>query len=142
MSTKVKVYPLGALSDEYLDRILNQIMEGVNDLGTLKNNPLEELPYGGRHTAPKVRRGEDLGMAMEDADIARAFSERDAVREQKRRADDMQEQMLKDMDRQAERRQKGWDIFCDTGILAAGACLVGTLQQHSLAWLIAAAVFT
>lgn len=45
MSTKVKVYPLGALSDEYLDRILNQIMEGVNDLGTLKNNPLEELPY-------------------------------------------------------------------------------------------------
>ena len=25
--------------------------------------------------------------------------------------------------------------------LAAGACLVGTLQQHSLAWLIAAAVF-
>lgn len=140
MSTKVKVYPLGALSDEYLDRILNQIMEGVNDLSTLKNNPLEELPYGGQHTAPRVRRGEDLGMAMEDADIARAFSERDAVREQKRRADDMQEQMLKDMDRQAERRQKGWDIFCDTGILAAGACLVGTLQQHSLAWLIAAVI--
>ena len=98
------------------------------------------MKQGGQHTAPKVRRGEDLGMAMEDADIARAFSERDAVREQKRRADDMQEQMLKDMDRQAARRQKGWDMFCDTGILAAGACLVGTLQQHSLAWLIAAVI--
>ena len=98
------------------------------------------MKQGGQHTAPRVRRGEDLGMVLEDADIARAFSERDAVRERQRREDDLREQMLKDMDRRAARRQKSWDMLCDIPTLAAGACLVGTLQQHSLAWLIAAVI--
>ena len=113
---------------------LDRLREGSN-----KEDTMDKIR--GQHVVPKLHRAEDLGMVLEDADIARAFSERDAARERQRREDDLREQMLKDMDRQAERRQKGWDIFCDTGILAAGACLVGTLQQHSLAWLIAAAVF-
>lgn len=138
MSTKVKVYPFGALSDEYMDRILNQIMEGVNDVHWMGNDPLEELPYGGQHTAPQVKRGEDLGMVMDDRDIAKVFASREDAKARRQREDDLQKQMLRDMDRQAEQRQMAWDMICDIPALAAGACLVGALQQQSLAWAVAA----
>lgn len=98
------------------------------------------MKQGGQHTAPQVKRGEDLGMVLDDRDIAKVFANREDAKERRKREDDLQAQMLRDMDQRAARQQKRWDMFCDTGILAAGACLVGTLQQHSLAWLIAAVI--
>lgn len=98
------------------------------------------MKQGGQHTTPQVKRGEDLGMVLDDMDIQRAFSAREATREQRQRADDGQEQLLHEMDREAEQRQKAWDMTCDIPTLAAGACLVGALQQHSLAWAVTALV--
>lgn len=63
-----------------------------------------------------------------------------AARELQQRKYDLQEQMLKEMDRRAARRQKEWNIICDIPMLAAGACLLGALQQNSLAWAVAAAM--
>lgn len=96
------------------------------------------MKQGGQHTAPQVKRGEDLGMVLDDRDIEKVFARRQEAKERRQREDDLQVQMLKEMDWNAEQRQKGWDMLCDIAIMAAGACLVAALQQHNLAWAVAA----